>query len=217
VALSCPRCAAAPLTERDVVPSGGGATTRIHHCESCQGVWLDGTTLTALCPTVAHLPEHKHEVALAGERGGGISLCPRCRAVPYQFEVLSVPIDFCLQCQGVWLDGDEYEEALQGGEARPARGGAYRQSASTLARDQVKCVDCGESVPIKQTFLREHGHTCHGCNSRREILVSEHRASVNSSLVLPPDLGPTPEQLHGPLDPIVKALSALFGKNVPFR
>jgi Zn-finger nucleic acid-binding protein len=218
VALPCPRCPSAHLTERSVIPSSGGASTNVHQCDACKGVWLDGTTLTAICPTVAHLPEHKHEVALSGERGGGITVCPRCRVVPYQFVVLSVPIDFCLQCQGVWLDGDEYEESMLDGEARPApRGGAYRQAGNRVARDEIKCVDCGAQVPIKHTFMREHGHTCLTCNSRREIHATEHRAAVSTNAMRPPDLGPTPEQFHTPLDAIVKAISTLFGKSSLFR
>lgn len=217
MALSCPRCESTHLTERSVIPSGGGASTLIHRCDACQGIWLDGTTLTLLCPTVAHLPEHKHEVALLGERGGGIRTCPRCRTTPYQVDVLGVPIDFCLQCQGVWLDGDEYEESMFEGESRPARGGAYRQSASDISRDHVKCVDCGNKVLIKITFLREHGHTCPPCNSRREILLGEHRAAVSNNSALQTDLGPTPEQLHTPLDAILKAVAALFGKSGLFR
>ena len=217
MALSCPRCESASLTERSVIPSGGGASTLIHRCDQCKGIWLDGTTLTALCPTVAHLPEHKQEVALLGERGGGIKVCPRCGTTPYQFNVLDVPIDFCLQCQGVWLDGDEYEESMFEGVSRPARGGAYRQSASDINRDHVKCVDCGNKVLIKQTFLRENGHTCPPCHARREILVGAHRASASSTFTLQPDLGPTPEQLHTPLDAILKAIAALFGKRGLFR
>lgn len=179
MALPCPRCPSAALTERSVVPSGGGASVNVHVCEGgCKGVWLDGATLTTICPTVAHLPEHRDEIALAGHPGAGIAACPRCRQTPYQLDVLDVPIDFCLQCQGVWLDGDEYEESMLGeGAAHPAaaRGGAYRTAGNRATHGEVKCVDCGEPTPFDQTFMREHGHTCRACNTKREITATQSR------------------------------------------
>ena len=129
--LPCPRCKNASLTPRDVIPTGGGVPAEIHRCETCKGVWLDAGTLLAICPTVAHLAAHRDEVVVTGQAGGGIAVCPRCRLTPDPIDVLGVPVDFCVHCEGVWLDGDEYEEStLDGGEARPAKRRSHETGCS---------------------------------------------------------------------------------------
>jgi Zn-finger nucleic acid-binding protein len=219
VTLDCPRCPSAQLTERSVVPAGGGASANIHHCADCKGIWLDGTVLVAICPTVAHLPDHRDEVALSGQRGAGIAICPRCKEIPYQLDVLGVPIDFCLRCHGVWLDGDEYEESLlDGAEARPApRGGAYRKAGNRVARGDVKCASCGTEVPMRRSFMREKGHTCANCNSTYEIAESKHRVAASNNSMWMAGNALNEEPPPEPLGPIVEAVYDLFGWNKTFR
>jgi Zn-finger nucleic acid-binding protein len=219
MALACPRCRRAQLIERSVAPAGGGASADIHLCPDCKGIWLDGTVLTAICPTVAHLPDRRDEVALSGQPGAGIPICPRCEQIPYQLEVLRVPIDFCLHCHGVWLDGDEYEESLlDGATARPApRGGAYRQAGNRVARGDVKCAYCGNEVPMNRTFMREKGHTCANCNSTHEIEEAQDRIAGTNNAMLLAGSAPTVEGFQTPLDLIVRSVFDLFGWNRPFR
>ncbi len=149
-----------------MVPSSGGAPADVYLCGACQGVWLDGDTLSTLCPTLAHLPEHRDEVALLGGEGEGIPLCLRCGVAPFEYKVIGVAIDFCLRCHGVWLDGDEYEESASEGAAPVAapRGGPYRRAASAIATGDVKCAYCGERVPPKKAYVRERGAACTRCH-----------------------------------------------------
>jgi Zn-finger nucleic acid-binding protein len=179
MSLECPRCASTLLTERPISPTGGGAPMEVYLCNGCQGVWLDGPTLNAICPTLAHLPQHRDEIALVGCQGAGIALCLRCGVAPFEYQVLGVAIDFCLRCSGVWLDGDEYEEAmLTGAEPAPAlaRGGPYRRSANALAGD-VKCAYCGASVDPKKAYVRERGAACTRCHYAQEQRVAQRRAT----------------------------------------
>jgi Zn-finger nucleic acid-binding protein len=196
-----------------VIPAGAGVPAEVHRCETCKGVWLDDATLLSICPTVAHLADHRDEVVLTGQAGGGIAVCPRCRLTPYQVEVLGVAIDFCIHCQGVWLDGDEYEESmLDGGEARPAkRQSAYRQAGNRVARGEVKCVDCAAVVPIDRTFMREHGHTCAACNSRREIGAADARIAESVNPMWMAGQMPTPERPQTPMESMVESLSEFLG------
>lgn len=177
MALDCPRCASTPLTERRVAPADGAAMI-VHLCEACRGVWLDGHTLAALCPTLAHLPEHRDEVALLGRPGAGIARCLRCGTRPFEFDVIGVAIDFCLSCHGVWLDGDEYEESMLSAPGAPAevRGGPYRQAARNLPKDP-KCAYCGEIVNPKRSYMRELGLACARCHYQREQTAAELRAA----------------------------------------
>jgi Zn-finger nucleic acid-binding protein len=177
--LDCPRCAGASLTDRRVNPTGGGAAVDVYLCERCRGVWLDGETLMSICPTLAHLPDHREEIALTGAQGAGIALCLRCGAPPFEYEVLGVAIDFCTQCNGVWLDGDEYEEAMLGGAGPAAdqtRGGPYRRAASVLAGG-IKCAYCGTVTDPKKTYVRELGPACGACHFQREQRNAERRAT----------------------------------------
>jgi Zn-finger nucleic acid-binding protein len=178
--LDCPRCAGQALTDRRVNPTGGGAPVDVYLCEACRGVWLDGITLMAICPTLAHLPEHTEEIALVGSQGAGIPLCLRCGVAPFEYQVLGVAIDFCTRCNGVWLDGDEYEEAMLGG-AVPAveetRGGPYRRAASALSTGEIKCAYCGHSTDPKKTYVRELGPACSACHFQREQRSLEQRAT----------------------------------------
>jgi Zn-finger nucleic acid-binding protein len=177
--LSCPRCPAGVLAERLVTPSGGGAPVDVYLCATCNGVWLDGPTLTSICPTLSHLPQHRDEVALLGGQGKGIPLCLRCGVAPFEYQVIGVAIDFCLRCHGVWLDGDEYEEALLTAAEAPAagRGGPYRRAANTLTTGEVKCAYCGELVPPKKAYVRERGAACTRCHFAAEQRRAERRAA----------------------------------------
>jgi Zn-finger nucleic acid-binding protein len=180
MALDCPRCSGTSLTDRRVTTTGGGGVAvDVYLCDACKGVWLDGPTLMVICPTLAHLPEHRDEIALIGQEGAGIALCLRCGVAPFEYRVLGVAIDFCLRCHGVWLDGDEYEESMLAG-AEPAaetRGGPYRRAASSLATGEIKCAYCGHSTDPKKTYVRELGPACGACHFQREQRSAERRAT----------------------------------------
>src|SRR5262245_29409798 len=107
--LTCPRCSV-PMTEQSAVTAEGPPVT-VDICPSCKGLWLDAQKLSSVCPTVADLPSRKTEILLIGQAGTNIPSCPRCTAVPYEFALMAdMLVDFCPQCSGVWLDGDEYQE-----------------------------------------------------------------------------------------------------------
>src|SRR5687767_203848 len=106
--LPCPRCDGS-LVESPAIVDGGGGPILLETCPSCAGLWIDGTKLEAVCPTLADLPARAFEISLIGRPGAGIAGCPRCESVPFELTVLEVAIDFCTGCGGVWLDGDEYE------------------------------------------------------------------------------------------------------------
>ena len=148
----------------------------VYLCDGCRGVWLDGETLMSICPTLAHLPDHREEIALTGAQGAGIALCLRCGAPPFEYEVLGVAIDFCTQCNGVWLDGDEYEEAMLGGAGPAAdqtRGGPYRRAASVLAGG-IKCAYCGTVTDPKNKSLL----TLHEARSRDRYGLDAIRTAI---------------------------------------
>jgi Zn-finger nucleic acid-binding protein len=159
----------------------------VYLCDKCKGVWLDGPTLTAICPTLAHLPEHRDEIALVGQKGAGIALCLRCGATPFEYRVIGVAIDFCIRCSGVWLDGDEYEESMLAGAdavAEQTRGGPYRRAASTVSTGEIKCAYCGHSTDPKKTYMRERGPACSACHFQAEARMAKLQ-STEAEIPLP--------------------------------
>lgn len=161
----------APLTEVRVTPRQAETAVVIDVCDACHGVWLDENELEGLCPSVSDLPARRDEVAFLGERGAGISTCPRCQSTPLQFAVVDVLIDFCDACGGVWLDGPEADELMLPPEekAPPRRGrprqGGYRASALQAVRKGViDCLVCHATVSIEQCYVREEGLVCTRCH-----------------------------------------------------
>src|SRR5690349_6334058 len=87
--LACPRCAA-PMGLIHAAPHTGGVPVDLDFCHRGGGLWIDGVKLGVVCPTLAVLPARRRlEITLLGREGGGISRCPRCEQVPYEFVVIN--------------------------------------------------------------------------------------------------------------------------------
>ena len=143
-------------------------TVVLDTCPSCRGLWLDAPDIVHVALTLFDLP--RFEVASLGRQGAGIAACPRCRAKPYEFPVLGVPIDQCLRCGGIWLDGDEYKglseaaDELDGLPPARGQGGAYRVTAIKAARDGVVyCAVCARATALPDTLAWEEGLICEPC------------------------------------------------------
>lgn len=92
---------------------------KVDQCHECQGVWLDGQEIVTLLQTFANDAANQY-VPLAERTIGTVSpaefwketslTCPRDGVMlkKHFFAGNSgIGIDQCLQCRGVWLDGDE--------------------------------------------------------------------------------------------------------------
>lgn len=47
------------------------------------------------------------------EPPAGGSVCPRCRVALQMFDRQGITLDFCPQCQGVWMDRGELDKLIQ--------------------------------------------------------------------------------------------------------
>jgi Zn-finger nucleic acid-binding protein len=162
----CPRCNT-ELVER-FANTSAGYSVPVHACESCGGLFIDGEGLVVICPTLSHLPEHRGEVAIVGERAQGIPACLRCERPPHEYEVVGVKIDFCTHCGAVWLDGGEYEEGIlveNASDKRDARN-PYRASMTHVVQTgMVDCARCKRSVAIVDTYAADEGMICADCHT----------------------------------------------------
>ena len=134
---------------------------------------IDGASLLTACPSVAGLERRSLEIELLGRRGEGIGTCPRCDRVPFEFDLLGVPIDWCAGCGAVWIDGDE-RDALSVRDVDPNRarrraGSAYRTDARATEQRTARCATCNDVLQTRQSYASEHGLVCRVCLSREEL------------------------------------------------
>ena len=97
-------------------------TVVIDHCAACAGIWFDEgelqqglaqggkRELKQLSKSTAAVPDHDVTVGS----------CPRCSQHPAMTRTPSptnpdLHVDTCLECGGVWYDGGEVDQLLDGG------------------------------------------------------------------------------------------------------
>lgn len=111
--MRCPKCegALAPLLIDGV---------EVDRCGSCSGVWFDKRELSEVLPR----PEAKS--LLGGEDSQDLdhkrAKCPRDGSPLLRVHSLrnqAVTLDTCSVCQGIWLDGGEFDALRAGGGAAP--------------------------------------------------------------------------------------------------
>ena len=104
MALRCPACGKAQLTEKTVTKAGA----KVDLCSTCYGTWFDGCELESVSSVaVKHLAPPP--TAEASER-----LCPRCEKPMscFNYPQTLVTVDMCRKCRGIWLDGSELREIV---------------------------------------------------------------------------------------------------------
>lgn len=190
MSLTCPRCAVS-MTEHSALTEGGSHVT-VDICGTCGGLWLDAQKLALVCPTVADLPARKMEIVLKGEPGANIPVCPRCAAVPYEFALMEgMEVDFCPQCSGVWLDGDEYQEGafVPVESPREREVSPYRSAGvSGEKKKEVVCQDCARPVTVATSYVWEYGFLCRMCFGMKQQRSQARRVEDTSQSPLVDDI-----------------------------
>ena len=108
--MQCPKCPTSPLVATRV------QTTEVDRCKACGGIWFDNHELVPLL--------HESISDLAALRGKGTprgvnqkhGRCPRDNAELLRVSSAlgrSVILDTCPECQGIWLDGGEFDTLLK--------------------------------------------------------------------------------------------------------
>jgi Zn-finger nucleic acid-binding protein len=174
---ACPRCASVHRHElaswSAEVESG---FVEVLGCEHCRGIFLRRDVLAKVCPTAGHLPDHSFEVALTGAPGRGIPTCPVCGQTPHEVDLVGVHLDFCTHCHGLWIDGDEYDEAAlirRKQKARAARS-PYRDKKQAQSNTEL-CDYCHGTFPLEQLGYWEDGRVCRACMGEYEVATRMQR------------------------------------------
>lgn len=109
--MQCPKCPNSPLVATRV------QATQVDRCQTCGGIWFDNHELISLL--------HEKISDLAALRGKSVprgvnqkhGRCPRDHAGLIRVSSAlgrSVILDTCPECQGIWLDGGEFDTLLKG-------------------------------------------------------------------------------------------------------
>jgi Zn-finger nucleic acid-binding protein len=112
--------------------------TAFEACPDCRGIWLDKDELKDLRDRVAEGPWTdlrwmNDEIEAIEEPTAMLSdrRCPRCddsRLVSTSFGKSPIIIEWCSNCHGVWLDGDEFRQVAD----------LLKEKLSALSADELK-------------------------------------------------------------------------------
>lgn len=133
--MDCPKCVG-KLKEIEVGEMEGKQTF-VDQCQICSGIWFDKNELDK----VMHMKIKFVETAKGFDKsaiGTGLDAkkgkCPKCQK---ELERISAPnddrikMDYCVECEGCWLDGGELE-MIQRGNVVERAWGAIKQKVSEL-------------------------------------------------------------------------------------
>jgi Zn-finger nucleic acid-binding protein len=133
-------------------PPGGAAELTVDVCGACSGFWLDGSELAIASLALGGLPYRLSEIAQHATPGE--FACPRCRSLILTFDLLDVAVDLCRECQGLWLDGGEFQRLATAGQ-EPAERPKIPES--------VSCKGCSRIVALAESYYSDRGLVCAGC------------------------------------------------------
>jgi len=101
--MNCPKCQKEPLKRVD---EDG---IELDYCQKCGGIWFDENELDAV------LGKHKKvsfdkikNDSTAMTTDYQIAMCPVCSVAMKKAPEGGIMLDQCPKCNGIWLDGGEY-------------------------------------------------------------------------------------------------------------
>ena len=100
--MKCPKCKSSDLKENKVK----GYNFPVDLCRDCKGIWFDRSELESLLKIsvkTLKIPSQARQQPFH---------CPRCQKLLYAFSYphTMVIVDMCPQCEGIWLDANEFKE-----------------------------------------------------------------------------------------------------------
>jgi Zn-finger nucleic acid-binding protein len=136
--VNCPRCEAA-------LRSGEIEGVQIDECAACQGIWFEKDELQqardASDPDLAWMDFEMWKDEDQFDISQGALRCPTCDTAmaAVKYGDTGVEVDYCTHCQGVWLDGSEFEGIVNALEAESAARDVsdYAQASLNEARELV--------------------------------------------------------------------------------
>jgi serine/threonine protein kinase len=109
---ACPQCA------RDVLQAINVVQQQIDQCPSCHGLWFAKDQLGAILGGSKATTSKQFSGALLGRSR---LVCPDCDEPLYRYDVasLSIELEACDQCEGVWLEAGQLARAKRNAKKSP--------------------------------------------------------------------------------------------------
>lgn len=89
----------------------------IDSCPECFGLWFDGEELKRFFESPGLSNRILEEDALTAVPAGPVQreerLCPQCRTRLQRSGLGDVSLDYCLSCQGIWMDHGELNRVVK--------------------------------------------------------------------------------------------------------
>lgn len=107
--MQCPKCETVLLTSTIV------SQISVDRCDECGGIWFDDQELIPLLRQNPHLLRPLRGASDTRQLTLKKGKCPRDASMllrVYSHRNQQVVLDSCPQCQGVWLDGGEFDKLL---------------------------------------------------------------------------------------------------------
>ena len=179
--LRCPRDGAALVGGG---PPGAGPS----RCPECDGLWAASAALGGVSHALAQIERARDQVLASARHGLGVGACVGCGAEAVALCYYEVPLDWCPQCGGVWLDGGEV--AILRERVRGLRGdlGAalapFRAAPTAVVVGTVTCGACGATVPVNDSYITADGPRCVTCamESEGQLPSADTAAEVDAFL-----------------------------------
>ena len=109
--MNCPKC-------KEQLTGAVGGDVQVDQCAKCKGIWFDKDELRRAKDQVDgdlnwmdfDLWKHHDKFSVSAKA----VKCPKCDVdmAAISYGKTGVEIDYCLKCQGVWLDGGEFERII---------------------------------------------------------------------------------------------------------
>ena len=145
-------------------PAGAPRRITIDRCENCGGHWFDAGEAKYTAPFFANL-QHRHvEIAALGTPNAAIAGCPRCNGTVHMFRLIDLELDYCLDCNGVWVDGHEAADRVQLKDGAVASGHIYRTVQRSQSLEFVSCAICTSRTAVAECYMAGAGLVCRSCH-----------------------------------------------------
>lgn len=157
--LHCPNCGAAVDPELRRCPYCQARLARIS-CPSCFAVMFDET---AFCPACGARRAR-------ADAGAAAASCPDCKVAMHQLHVGATAVLECETCDGVWVDGQTFEQLCADREAQAAVLHQFADRPKPSPRVKYRpCVRCGKMMN-RVNFARISGVVVDVCKGHGTFL-----------------------------------------------
>lgn len=159
-----------------------GRKVILDRCPQCDGVWIDRKELADVAQSLDNMDAHARWVRAHWRPRAGIARCPACLGTPVELPFFEMHIDYCVDCRGVWLDGNERIGLARALDHERTAVATYRHAAEAVKEETARCGGCTARVPLRETYMTAAGVRCPKCWDAALERAGDDYFEVNAKL-----------------------------------